>query len=291
MKNFVIVNYKKWGKEKLQIINEHNEKRKNFDKEISYLLPKNKVLGENISLKFNNFEELEKKRIQYLNSKGKKDFQGVHLLEFVVALSHDKLMNCLKNNENVDEGFLKYKELIEKEFGVDAISLNIHKDEGYINENGEPKFNLHAHLLTTNFDFERGGVVASIFQRKDLSKMQNLANEAFSNLGFTRGQSSYLTKKKHLERDDFIKQEKQKELKSLFVDIDKAKKELKNIYTDLNTQKNEAKKQRNLFEKNTIEYKEFNEKFLELQKLEKELEPLLFNLPYGLRPYMATRIF
>jgi hypothetical protein len=29
----------------------------------------------------------------------------------------------------------------------------------------------------------------------------------------------------------------------------------------------------------------------ELQKLEKELEPLLFNLPYGLRPYMATRIF
>ena len=29
----------------------------------------------------------------------------------------------------------------------------------------------------------------------------------------------------------------------------------------------------------------------ELKKLEKELEPLLFNLPYGLRPYMATRIF
>ena len=76
------------------------------------------------------------------------------------------------------------------------------------------------------------------------------------------------TKKEHLSREDYIKQQKQKQLKSLFVDIDTQKKELKNIYTEINKQKNEMKKQRDLYKKVDLEYKEFNEQYLQLQALE-----------------------
>jgi chromosome segregation ATPase len=82
--------------------------------------------------------------------------------------------------------------------------------------------------------------------------------------------SKFATKKEHLSREDYIKQQKQKQLKSLFVDIDTQKKELKNIYTEINKQKNEMKKQRDLYKKVDLEYKEFNEQYLQLQALEKQ---------------------
>ncbi len=89
-------------------------------------------------------------------------------------------------------------------------------------------------------------------------------------LDFKRGVSKFATKKEHLSREDYIKQQKQKQLKSLFVDIDTQKKELKNIYTEINKQKNEMKKQRDLYKKVDLEYKEFNEQYLQLQALEKQ---------------------
>ena len=101
--------------------------------------------------------------------------------------------------------------------------------------------------------------------------MQTLAQDSFKkvDLDFKRGVSKFATKKEHLSREDYIKQQKQKQLKSLFVDIDTQKKELKNIYTEINKQKNEMKKQRDLYKKVDLEYKEFNEQYLQLQALEK----------------------
>ena len=99
-----------------------------------------------------------------------------------------------------------------------------------------------------------------------------MAQDSFKkvDLDFKRGVSKFVTKKEHLNRNDYIKQEKQKQLKALFVDISTQKKELKNIYTEINKQKNEMKKQRDLYQKFDLEYKDFNEQYLQLQALEKQ---------------------
>jgi chromosome segregation ATPase len=91
--------------------------------------------------------------------------------------------------------------------------------------------------------------------------LQTLAQDSFQKVGldFKRGVSKFATKKEHLSREDYIKQQKQKQLKSLFVDIDTQKKELKNIYTEINKQKNEMKKQRDLYKKGDLEYKEYKD--------------------------------
>ena len=145
------------------------------------------------------------------------------------------------------------------------------QDEGFI-ENGEVKFNYHAHILVYNYQVNKNLVFASNLKKSDYRNLQTLAQDSFQKVGldFKRGVSKFATKKEHLSREDYIKQQKQKQLKSLFVDIDTQKKELKNIYTEINKQKNEMKKQRDLYKKVDLEYKEFNEQYLQLQALEKQ---------------------
>ncbi|WP_151951166.1 hypothetical protein [Aliarcobacter butzleri] len=290
MKNYVNVHFKKYSKDKLEIIKKHNLDRLNFGNKIDYLLPKDKILDKNIHFRFNNFDELEQKRQNYLKDKNKKDFQKIHFLEFVISLSSDQIMDCLKNGENVDRGFINFKNEIEKEFKVDALFIDIHKDEGYIKENGEVQYNYHAHLTTTNFDLEKGLIVSSNFQRKDLSKMQDLAKRSFEKFGFERGESVHKTYKKHLKRNEFVKEIQQNELKKGFVEILKVKKELKEIYTLFNQQKNEIKILRNRYEKNSLEYNNLNLKYIELQKQEKVKREEYKNLDSEIRKIKLEKL-
>ena len=270
MKDFVSVNLVTYSKEHLSIILKHNIERKNFDKPIPYLAKQGEELDKNVNLTFSNFEELENKRQNYLKSKNKNDYMQKHLVEFVVSLSFDKVKEYLKDNIDIDKGFMQYVENLKANYGLETLNIDIHKDEGYI-ENGEVKYNYHAHILAYNYDFNKNLAFASNLKKSDYRNLQTLAQDSFKkvDLDFKRGVSKFATKKEHLSREDYIKQQKQKQLKSLFVDIDTQKKELKNIYTEINKQKNEMKKQRDLYKKVDLEYKEFNEQYLQLQALEK----------------------
>ena len=270
MKDFVSVNLVTYSKEHLSIILKHNIERKNFDKPIPYLAKQGEELDKNVNLTFSNFEELENKRQNYLKSKNKNDYMQKHLVEFVVSLSYDKVKEYLKDNRNIDNGFIEYAKDLKANYGLETLNIDIHKDEGFI-ENGEVKFNYHAHILAYNYRVNKNLVFASNLKKSDYRNLQTLAQDSFQKVGldFKRGVSKFATKKEHLSREDYIKQQKQKQLKSLFVDIDTQKKELKNIYTEINKQKNEMKKQRDLYQKFDLEYKEFNEQYLQLQALEK----------------------
>ena len=271
MKNFVSVNLVTYNKSHLEIIYKHNIERKNFNSAIPYLLNETQQLDKNVNLSYSTFEELENKRQNYLKSKNKNDYMQKHLVEFVVSLSFDKVKEYLKDNIDIDKGFIEYAKDLKANYGLETLNIDIHKDEGFI-ENGEVKFNYHAHILVYNYQVNKNLVFASNLKKSDYRNLQTLAQDSFQKvaLDFKRGVSKFATKKEHLSREDYIKQQKQKQLKSLFVDIDTQKKELKNIYTEINKQKNEMKKQRDLYKKVDLEYKEFNEQYLQLQALEKQ---------------------
>ncbi len=270
MKNFVSVNLTTYSKEHLEIILKHNIERKNFDKPIQYIAKKGEELDKNVNLTFSNFEDIEAKRLDYLKNKSKNDYMKKHLVEFVVSLSYDKVKEYLENNQNIDDGFIQYAKDLKIKYGLETLNLDIHKDE-FFEENGEKRYNYHAHILAYNYNFDKNLAFASNLKKSDYRQLQTLAQDSFNNIGldFKRGVSKFATKKEHLNRNDFIKHKKQQELKSLFVDIDKQKIELKDIYTLLNKQKNEIKKQRDLYQKVDLEYNQFNEQYLNLQKLEK----------------------
>ncbi len=140
MKNFVSVNLVTYNKNHLEIIYKHNIERKNFNSAIPYLLNETQQLDKNVNLSYFTFEELENKRQNYLKSKNKNDYMQKHLVEFVVSLSFDKVKEYLKDNIDIDKGFMQYVEDLKTNYGLESLSVDIHKDEGYI-ENGEVKYN------------------------------------------------------------------------------------------------------------------------------------------------------
>ena len=262
MKDFVSVNLVTYSKEHLSIILKHNIERKNFDKPIPYLAKQGEELDKNVNLTFSNFEELENKRQNYLKSKNKNDYMQKHLVEFVVSLSFDKVKEYLENNQDIDKGFIEYAKDLKTKYGLETLNLDIHKDE-FFEENGEKRYNYHAHILAHNNIFDKNLAFASNLKKSDYRNLQTLAQNSFQSVGldFKRGVSKFATKKEHLSREDYIKQQKQKQLKSLFVDIDTQKKELKNIYTEINKQKNEMKKQRDLYKKVDLDFQRGVSKF------------------------------
>ena len=271
MKNFISVNLVTYSKEHLSIILKHNIERKNFNSAIPYLLNETQQLDKNVNLSYFTFEELETKRQNYLKSKNKNDYMQKHLVEFVVSLSYDKVKEYLKDNQDLDKGFVQYSKDLKEIFGIETLNIDIHKDEGYL-ENGEIIYNYHGHILAYNYQVNKNLAFASNLKKSDYRTLQTMAQNSFNKVGldFKRGISKLATKKQHLCRNDYIKHIKQKELKSLFANIDEQKKELKKVYTQLNIQKNDIKKQRDLYNKVDLEYKQFNEQYLHLQQLEKQ---------------------
>lgn len=272
MKNNVCVNLKSYSKQEYFERKNHNLNRKNYNKDISYLLPKNRILEKNEHFSFNDFDKLEEKRLKVLEESNRKDFQKCHLVEFVVSLSWDQVENYIKNGKNIDNGFLNFSKKIKEEFGFEIVNLDIHKDEGYINENNETIYNYHAHVLTNNFNFDKNKVILSNLEKKDFRKLQDLAQNSFQelNLNFERGISKFKTKKEHKDRNNYIKIKQTKEIRQKFFELDKQKKELKENYTLLNRQKNEMKTLRSEYEKETLEFQKLSNKIFELSRLEQE---------------------
>lgn len=110
----------------------------------------------------------------------------------------------------------KYMDKLRDEFGFEPVGFDFHQDEGHIdNITGEFKHNYHAHVVLFNYDVKTGKAPLRNMMGKSgkacTSKMQDIAGSVFEPAGFTRGISKSITKKKHLEKDQYIAQ-KHKEL-------------------------------------------------------------------------------
>ena len=98
---------------------------------------------------------------------------------------------------------------IEETWGIRTVRIDIHEDEGHW-EGEEWKPNRHAHLIFDWTDPETGKTRR--LNKSDMSRLQDMTAEC---LGMPRGEEKKNTKRRHLEREEYIIQEKRKEVEEL----------------------------------------------------------------------------
>ena len=114
------------------------------------------------------------------------------LKEGVIVIKEDTTMEQLR----------KFCEACKERWGVTALQVFIHRDEGHyriLGDNATWKPNLHAHIVWDWMNHETGK--SCKLDEKAMSEMQTVLAEC---LDMERGTSKEVTRKDHLERTDFI---------------------------------------------------------------------------------------
>ena len=114
------------------------------------------------------------------------------LKEGVVVIKEDTTMEQLR----------KFCEVCKQRWGITALQVFIHRDEGHYGipgDNATWKPNLHAHIVWDWMNHETGK--SCKLDEKAMSEMQTVLAEC---LDMERGTSKEVTGKEHLERTDFI---------------------------------------------------------------------------------------
>lgn len=253
MNNYISVNAKYYKRTRIQRIHNHNTRVSKID----YLLPKTEYknitdtnLIDTFNTHFNQQIEIQARRKSYTKKNGNT------VLEMVVALSEEQALYYL-NKDNGEEllfkGYKQFQKDIEDKYGFKGLQISLHTDEGYIDENGNTKYNIHAHLTFLNFDFENEKTVLGYLKREDWANMQDLAASSFNTVGldFIRGKKKEIASKDHLERNEYILQkqniklkEQEKQLNSINDKITNKEAQistLKTSITNLKTKREEVK--------------------------------------------------
>ncbi|RZG16723.1 hypothetical protein EXT47_05190 [Pseudoalteromonas sp. CO342X] len=172
---------------------------------------------------------------RYQKTTGKKCRSDMNtLLEQIIILSDENVRELEKKlgftqaHLEINKCIKNYCKAFSEEFGFAQIGFSTHLDEGHFvtDENGKKQFkrNYHCHALFFNYDFKnkRSNLKHMSKKGKDpltgktnelnphFQRIQTLLSEKFIELGFIRGVSKKITKRKHLEKDKFI-QKKQHE--------------------------------------------------------------------------------
>ena len=112
--------------------------------------------------------------------------------------------------DNTTMGDLKrFTNAVEKRWGIKAVQIHIHRDEGHYEDNERKKTwkpNYHAHIVWDWMDHDTGK--SHKLGEADMSEMQDMLAEM---LNMQRGQKKSETRADHLERNDFILQKQEKE--------------------------------------------------------------------------------
>ena len=114
------------------------------------------------------------------------------LKEGVVVIKEDTTMEQLQ----------KFCEVCKERWGITALQIFIHRDEGHYGNPGDTatwKPNLHAHIVWDWMNHDTGK--SCKLNEKAMSEMQTVLAEC---LEMERGSSKEVTGKEHLERTDFI---------------------------------------------------------------------------------------
>ena len=118
----------------------------------------------------------------------------------------------IKEDTTLDN-VLEYARMVETTWGIKAIQIFLHKDEGHYENSADNKTwkpNYHAHIIWDWMDWETGKSFK--LNADDMSMMQDMVAEA---LDMERGRKKSETGLEHLERNDFIIQKQEKEKKRL----------------------------------------------------------------------------
>ena len=158
--------------------------------------------------------KMQEKKVPYVAKSGKtKERNGCSpIRESVVNIKPDTTMDDLQ----------KYTERVHERWGVRAIQIHIHRDEGHFENPDDPstwKPNFHAHIIWDWMNHETGKSFK--LDKKDMEQLQDMAAET---LEMERGQRKAETGREHLERTDLIiqKQEEKKQKNQKELEVQKA---------------------------------------------------------------------
>ena len=135
---------------------------------------------------------------------------------------------------------LRFTKEVEKKWGIKALQVHLHRDEGHYEDPADENTwvpNYHAHIIWDWMDHSTGKSIK--LNADDMSTMQDMIAEA---LDLERGQKKSKTGLDHLERNDFILQKQEKEMKRLEEEKRKAQSEKAKAENKANEAKEEAKK-------------------------------------------------
>ena len=155
---------------------------------------------------------MQEKDVEYTDKKGVKRVRkgSSPIREGVVNIKPDTTMDDL----------LQYAERVHERWGIRAIQIHMHKDEGHY-ENPEDKStwqpNLHAHIIWDWIDHATGKSYK--LNAEDMSEIQDMVAET---LDMQRGLKKSETGLDHLERNDFILQKQENKKKQLQEEAQKA---------------------------------------------------------------------
>lgn len=125
------------------------------------------------------------------------------------------------------EDLLKFTDSVQERWGINAIQIHIHRDEGHYEDIDRRigwKPNLHAHIVWDWMDHSTGK--SRKLNVKDMSQMQDLLAEV---LEMQRGQRKSETGLEHLERNEFILKKQEAKNQALREDRDNLLSTLKSI--------------------------------------------------------------
>ena len=162
---------------------------------------------------------MQEKKVTVIGKNGKpKERNGSSpIRESVVNIKPDTTMHDL----------LKYTKKVQERWGVRAIQIHIHKDEGHYENPDDPttwKPNLHAHIIWDWMNHETGKSFK--LDKKDMEQLQDMAAET---LEMERGKRKAETGREHLERNDYIIQKQENQIKELQKNIDQEKTEIEKM--------------------------------------------------------------
>ena len=152
---------------------------------------------------------MQEKKVTVIGKNGKpKERNGSSpIRESVVNIKPDTTMSDLQ----------KYTEKVHQRWGVRAIQIHIHKDEGHYTNPDDPSTwqpNLHAHIIWDWMNHETGKSFK--LGKKDMEELQDMAAET---LEMERGKRKSETGAEHLERNDYILSEQKKQSAKLDAEI------------------------------------------------------------------------
>lgn len=155
----------------------------------------------------------ERERVNKKTGKVTKIAGCTPLREGVVVCKEDTTMEQLKH----------FADLCQQRFGITALQIHIHKDEGHYQnpqDTASWKPNYHAHIIWDWMNHDTGKSYK--LENEDISLMQDMAAEA---LEMNRGVSKLETGKQHLERNDYIVAKQKHELEEAKKQTEKLAKE------------------------------------------------------------------
>ena len=148
---------------------------------------------------------MQEKKVTVIGKNGKpKERNGSSpIRESVVNIKPDTTMADLQ----------KYTEKVCQRWGVRAIQIHIHRDEGHYANPDDPSTwqpNFHAHIIWDWMNHETGKSFK--LGKKDMEELQDMAAET---LEMERGKRKSETGAEHLERNDFIIQKQENQIEEL----------------------------------------------------------------------------